>query len=71
MDAHINMSTDGHINFTKDVAESIDEEIEYSHSNISTNGYDDIAQCEHKVISVDDDMSTNYIFRRKVVRIIQ
>ena len=59
-DAHSNMSTDGHINFTKNV---VDEEIEDSHANISTNGYDDDdAQCEYKVLSVNDDMSTNDLF---------
>ena len=42
-DCHSNMSIDGHI---KDVAE-VDEEIEDSHTNISTNGYVDNAQCEY------------------------
>ncbi|QCD93332.1 hypothetical protein DEO72_LG5g1405 [Vigna unguiculata] len=49
-DLHSNMSTDGHI---KDVAE-VDEEIKDSHTNISTDGYVDNAQCEYKVLSVDD-----------------
>jgi len=49
-DFHSNMSTDGHI---LDVAE-VDEEIEDSHTNISTDGYVDNAQCEYKVLSVDD-----------------
>jgi len=49
-DCHSNMSIDGHI---KDVAE-VDEEIEDSHTNISTDGYVDNAQCEYKVLSVDD-----------------
>ena len=48
---HSNMSTDGHINFAKDVA---DEVIEDSHTNISIDGYVDNAQCEYKVLSVDD-----------------
>jgi len=60
-DAHSNMSIDGHINFTKDVIEFVDEEIEDSHTNISTNGYDN-AQCEYKVLSTNDDMSTNDLF---------
>ncbi|QCD78881.1 hypothetical protein DEO72_LG1g2517 [Vigna unguiculata] len=47
---HSNMSTDGHI---KDVVE-VDIEIEDSHTNISTDGYVDNAQCEYKVLSVDD-----------------
>ena len=51
---HIDISTDayndGHI---KDVAE-VDIEIEDSHTNISTDGYVDNAQCEYKVLSVDD-----------------
>ena len=42
-DAHSNVSTDGHINFTKDVSEFVDEEIEDSHINISIDGYDDVA----------------------------
>jgi len=61
-DAHSNMSTDGHINFTKDVA---DEEIEDSHTNISTNGYVDDARCEYKVFSVNDDRSTNDLFHEQ------
>jgi len=36
------MSTDGHVNYTKDVAE-VDEEIKDSHTNISTDGYVDVA----------------------------
>jgi len=44
------MSTDGHI---FDVAK-VDEEIEDSHTNISIDGYVDNAQCEYKVLSVDD-----------------
>ena len=44
MDAHTNMSTDGHINFTKDVVKLADEEIEDSHTNISIGGYGDDAQ---------------------------
>jgi len=67
---HINMSTDGHINFTKDVVEYVDEEIEDSHTGISTDGYD-VAQYEYKVLYVNDDMSTNYLFPGKVVRTIQ
>jgi len=47
---HSNMSTNGHL---KDVAE-VDEEIEDSHTNISTDGYVDNAQCEYKVLSIDD-----------------
>jgi len=49
-DFHSNMSTDGHI---LDIAE-VDEEIEDSHTNISIDGYVDNAQCEYKVLSVDD-----------------
>ncbi|QCE14440.1 hypothetical protein DEO72_LG11g1440 [Vigna unguiculata] len=59
---HSNMSTDGHINFAKDVA---DEEIEDSHTNISTDGYVDDAQCEYKVVPVDEDMSTNDHFQEQ------
>jgi len=58
-DAHSNMSTDGHINFGKDVA---NEEIEDSHTYISTDGYVDDAQCEYKVLSIDDDMSIDDLF---------
>jgi len=59
-DTHSSMSTDGHKNFTKDV---VDEEIDDSHANISTDGYDDDdAQCEYKVLFVNDDMSTNDLF---------
>ena len=61
-DAHSNMSTDGHINFSKNVA---DEEIEDSHTYISTNGYVDDAQCEYKVLSIDDDMSINDLFEEQ------
>jgi len=61
-DAHSNMSTDGHINFAKDVA---DEEIEDSHTYISTDGYVDDAQCEYKVLSIDDDMSINDLFEEQ------
>ncbi|QCE03952.1 hypothetical protein DEO72_LG8g1984 [Vigna unguiculata] len=60
-DAHSNMPTDGHVNFAKDVP---NEEIEDSHTYISTNGYVD-AQCEYKVLSVSDDMSTNDLFHEK------
>ncbi|QCD92737.1 hypothetical protein DEO72_LG5g806 [Vigna unguiculata] len=59
-DAHSNMSTDGHINFAKDVA---DEEIKDSHTNISTDGYVDAAQCEYKIVPVDEDMSRNDHFQ--------
>jgi len=55
------MSTDGHIKFTKDVAE-VDEQIEGSHIDISTDGYVDNAQYEYKVLSVDDDISLDDIF---------
>jgi len=55
------MSTDGHI---KDVAE-VDEEIKDSYTNISTDGYDDDAQCEYKVVPVDEDMSTNDHFQEQ------
>jgi len=58
-DAHSNMSIDGHINYSKNVA---DEEIEDSHTYISTDGYVDDAQCEYKVLSIDDDMSLNDLF---------
>jgi len=61
-DANSNMSTDGHINFAKDVA---DEEIKDSHTNISTDGYVDDAQCEYKVVPVDEDMSTNDHFQEQ------
>jgi len=61
-DAHSNMSTDGHINFAKNVA---DEEIEDSHTYISTNGYVDDAQCEYKVLSIDDDMSIDDLFEEQ------
>ncbi|QCD78843.1 hypothetical protein DEO72_LG1g2479 [Vigna unguiculata] len=61
-DAHSNMSIDGHINFAKDVA---DEEIKDSHKNISTDRYVDDAQCEYKVVPVDDVMSTNDHFQEQ------
>jgi len=60
-DAHSNISTDGHI---KDFAE-VDEEIKDSHTNISTDGYVDDAQCEYKVVPVDEDMSTNDHFQEQ------
>jgi len=63
-DAHSNMSADGHINYTKDVVE-VDEEILDSHTNISTDGYDDDAQCEYNVLSINDDMSTNDLFQKQ------
>ena len=63
-DAHSNMSTDGHINFIKNVAE-VDEEIKDSHTNISTDGYVDAAQCEYKVVPIDEDMSTNDHFQEQ------
>ena len=59
---HIDISTDGHINFSKDVA---DEEIKDSHTNISTDGYVDDAPCEYKVVPVDDVMSTNDHFQEQ------
>jgi len=62
-DAYSNMSTNGHINFGKDVA---DEEIEDSHTYISTNGYVDDAQCEYKVLSIDDDMSIDDLFEEQI-----
>jgi len=49
-------------NFAKDVA---DEEIKDSHKNISTDGYVDDAQCEYKVVLVDEDMSTNDHFQEQ------
>jgi len=58
------MSIDGHINFAKDVAE-VDEEIKDSHTNLSTDGYVDDAQCEYKVVPVDEDMSTNDHFQEQ------
>jgi len=63
-DAHNNMSTDGHINFAKDVA---DKEIEDSHTYISTDGYVDDAQCEYKVLSIDDNMSIDDLFEEQSV----
>jgi len=65
MDAHTNMCTDGHINFTKGVVEPVDEEIEDSHTNISTYGYDDDAQCEYNVLYINDDMSTNDLLKEQ------
>jgi len=56
------MSTDEHINFAKNVA---DEEIEDSHTYISTNGYVNDAQCEFKVLSIDDDMSIDDLFEEQ------
>jgi len=60
-DCHNNMSIDGHI---KDVAE-VDEEIKDSHTNISTDGYVDDAQCEYRVVLVDEVMSTNDHFQEQ------
>ncbi|QCD87112.1 hypothetical protein DEO72_LG3g1644 [Vigna unguiculata] len=60
-DCHSNMSIDGHI---RDVVE-VDEEIKDSHTNISINGYVDNAQCEYKVIPVDEDMCTNDHFQEQ------
>jgi len=59
------MSTDGHINFTKDVVEFVDEEIEDSHTNISIDGYVDGAQCEYKFLSINDDIGTNDLFHEQ------
>ncbi|QCD79685.1 hypothetical protein DEO72_LG1g3332 [Vigna unguiculata] len=42
-----------------------DEEIKDSHKNISTDGYVDDAQCEYKVVLVDEDMSTNDHFQEQ------
>jgi len=64
MDAHTNMSTNGHINFTEDVDEPVKEEIEDSHTNIYTNGYD-VSQYEYKFLSIKDDMSTNDFFQEQ------
>ena len=61
-DAQSNISTDGHINFAKDVA---DKEIKDSHTNISTDGYVDTAQCEYKIVPVDEDMSRNDHFQEQ------
>jgi len=47
------------INFNKDVA---NEEIEYSHTDIYIDGYN-VAQCEYKVLFINDDMSTNDVFQ--------
>jgi len=55
------MSTDGHI---KDVVE-VDEEIKDSHTNISTDEYVEDAQCEYKVVPIDEDMSTNDHFQEQ------
>ena len=63
-DFHSNMSTDGHINFAKDVAE-VDEEIKDSHINISIDGYVDDAQCEYKVVPIDENMITNDHFQEQ------
>ena len=52
----------GHINFAKNVA---DEEIEDSHTYISTDGYVDNAQYEYKFLFVNDDMSTNDLFHEQ------
>jgi len=62
VDFHSNMSTDGHINFAKDVA---DEEIKDSHTNIFIDGYVDAAQCEYKIVPVDEDMSINDHFQEQ------
>jgi len=59
-DAYSNMSTDGHINVA-------DEEIEDSHTYISIDGYVDDAQCEYKVLSIDDDISINDLFEEQSV----
>ena len=61
-DAHSNMSTDGHINFGKDVA---DEETEDSQTYISIDGYVDDAQWEYKVLCIDNDMSINDLFEEQ------
>ena len=66
-DAHSNMSTDGHINFAKNVT----DEIEDSHTYIFTNGYVDDAQCEYKVLSIDDDMSIDDLFEEQSYENIQ
>ena len=58
------MCIDGHIKFTKDVAE-VDKEIEDSHTYISTDGYVDDAQFEYKVLSVNDVMGSNDHFREQ------
>ena len=50
------------INFAKNV---VDEEIEDSHAYISTNGYVDDAQCEYKVLSIDDDLSIDDLFEEQ------
>jgi len=60
-DCHSNMSTNGHV---KDVAE-VDEKIKDSHTNISIDGYVNDAQCEYKVVPVDEDMSTNDHFQEE------
>ena len=46
----------------KDVA---DEVIEDSHTNISTDGYVNDAQCEYKVVPINEDMSTNDHFQEQ------
>jgi len=61
-DAHSNMSTNGDINYIKDVAE-VDEEIGDSHTGISIDGYDNAAQCEYKGVPVYEDMSSNDHFQ--------
>jgi len=65
IDVHTNMSTNGHINFTKDVVDHADEGIRVSHTDISTDGYVDNAQYEYeyKVIFVDEDMNTHDPFQ--------
>ncbi|QCD96539.1 hypothetical protein DEO72_LG6g1245 [Vigna unguiculata] len=60
-DCHSNMSTNGHI---KDVAE-VEEEIKDAYTNISTDGNDDDAQGEYKVVPDDEDMSTNDHFQEQ------
>ncbi|QCD92815.1 hypothetical protein DEO72_LG5g884 [Vigna unguiculata] len=48
----------------QNVAE-VDEEIKDAHINISIDGYVDDAQCEYKVVPVDEDMSTNDHFQEQ------
>ncbi|QCD82507.1 hypothetical protein DEO72_LG2g2846 [Vigna unguiculata] len=43
----------------------IDEEIKDSHTNISTDEYVEDAQCEYKVVPIDEDMSTNDHFQEQ------
>ena len=50
------------INFAKNV---VDEEIEDSHTYISTDGYVDNAQYEYKFLFVNDDISTNDLFHEQ------